>query len=124
MSSDSPPALPERIVALLEVLLCSGFPTQLALGATLIWAGVQPLRPDGTLNLTYVSAVSLIDAVVLTALITVCLRAHGESLRGIILGDRPIRPELALGAKLIVLAFVVAVVVLGVILQFAPQLHT
>ena len=40
------PTLPERLVALLEVLICSDFPTQIALAATFAAFGLMPLGDD------------------------------------------------------------------------------
>src|SRR5262245_1312361 len=72
------PSATERIVALLEVLLCSDYPTQLALGATLAALGLHPQAPGGGLDVTYVVVLSLIDSAVLIGLIVLFLSAHGE----------------------------------------------
>jgi hypothetical protein len=55
----------QRIVALLEVIICSDFPTQFALAATFYAMGFQQQNADGSLNVGYVAALSLIDAVLL-----------------------------------------------------------
>jgi membrane protease YdiL (CAAX protease family) len=130
-SEDSPgppvssrPTFVERTVALLEVLLCSDYLTQIALGATLMAAGISPTAADGGLSLQYVVALSLIDTVVLISLILVFLRVHGEDPRSIFLGNRRVASEILAGVGLTFVAFALAVVVLGLILQFAPELHT
>jgi membrane protease YdiL (CAAX protease family) len=122
--SRSRPTGVERIIALLEVLLCSDYPTQLALGAALVTFGFAPMRPDGALNLKYVVVLSLIDTGLLIGLILLFLRAHGEQPRTVLLGSGPVGHEVAVGAGLTVVAFIIAIVMLGAILQFAPQLHT
>jgi len=120
----SRPTFVERTVALLEVLLCSDYLTQIALGGTLIAIGFPPVGPDGGLSLQYVVALSLIDTVLLLGLILIFLRVHGESPRTIFLGNRRMAPEFLAGIGLTIVAFVIAIVVLGLILQFAPELHT
>ena len=69
--SDAPPPseIRQRLVALLEVLICSDFPTQLALGATVAAFGYKPLGANGQLQVGFVVGVSLADAVVLVGLI-------------------------------------------------------
>ena len=118
------PTPAERIVAFLEVLLCSDYPTQLALGSVLVTSGFQPMRPDGGLSLQYVAILSLVDTVLLVGLIVLFLRAHGEQPRIVLLGREPVGHEMRVGAGLIIAAFVIALVVLGAILRFLPQLHT
>ena len=68
------PPLVGRVVALLEVLLCSDFPTQLAVGATLAAFGYGPLQPTGQLRVGYIVGLSLIDTVLLMGLV---LLFHG-----------------------------------------------
>jgi hypothetical protein len=45
----SPPLLTHRIVALFEVLLCSGFPTQVAIGGTFAALGYNAFERGGGL---------------------------------------------------------------------------
>jgi membrane protease YdiL (CAAX protease family) len=111
----------ERAVALLEVLLCSDYPTQLALVTTFALFG---FRPGGRLSLAYVTTLSLADAVLLIGLMVFFLRAHGERPRDVFLGRRPIAGEILLGVPLIVLAFAIAVAVLAAVQWLAPWLHT
>src|SRR6185436_16763878 len=62
------PPLVGRIVALLEVLICSDFLTQTALDGTLRAFGYQPFV-HGRLSVGYVVTLSLVDAVFLVGLI-------------------------------------------------------
>lgn len=112
-----------RLVAIIEVLICSDFPTQLAIGATFAAMGYAPYDADKRLQIGYVVGVSLIDAVVLVGLILLFLRAHGESPREVVLGRRPIAPEAAYGIPLIFVAMAIGVTVLVTIMRFAPSLH-
>jgi membrane protease YdiL (CAAX protease family) len=117
------PAPTERATALLEVILCSGFPTQIVLQVTFALVGRVPLGADGRLNLWYVVALQLTDAVLLTALIAVFLRARGEDLREVCLGSRPVSREALAGVPMIFGAFAVALGVLIAVQLFAPWLH-
>lgn len=114
----------QRIVALLEVILCSDFPTQLVLGATFYAFGFQQERPDGTLNLAFIAVLSLIDAVVLIGLILFFMRAHGESPRELFFGRRPVGEEARLGLPMAFAALGIAFAAILVIHQFAPWLRT
>ena len=101
-----PPAIPSpadaltmgqrRLVAVLEVLLCSSLPTQIVIGQLLAAAGVSPGTDTGELSAPFAFSLLLIDSVVLTALMIALTRAHGDSPRRLWLGTRPIprdRPD-------------------------------
>jgi membrane protease YdiL (CAAX protease family) len=113
----------QRIVALLEVIICSDFPTQLVLGATFYAFGFRQEQPDGTLNLAFIAVLSLVDAVVLIGLIVFFLRAHGESPRELLLGRRSIGEEARLGLPLSFVALAIAFAAILLIQQFAPWLR-
>ena len=91
-----------------EVVLCSGFPTQLALTGAARLAGLGPLTPDGGLSLGFIAAVSLGDTALLAALIVWLLRRRGESVREVLGGHRRQGRELLLGLALapLVLVFI------------------
>jgi len=120
----SRPTLAARVVALLEVLICSDFPTQLALGATFHALGYTQYGSDGTLSLGYVATLSLLDAVILIGLILLFLRSHGERPRDVFLGSRMIANEARAGVLLSVAAMAIAMASIGLIHQFAPWLRT
>lgn len=115
--------LPQRVVALIEVLICSDFLTQFAIGGTLAAFGYQP-HVDGRLNIVYVVILSLGDAVLLVALILLMLTAHGERPREVLFGSRSIAREAVIGIPLIVAALAIGAVVLLSIQRWAPSLHT
>jgi membrane protease YdiL (CAAX protease family) len=117
-------SLSDRIVALLEVLICSDYPTQLAVAATLTALGYAPFSPDGRLHAGYVVAMSLIDAVALVTLILLFLRSHGESPRDVFLGGRSVVVEAMRGIPLMFFAFLIASVSLLTIQRYMPSLHT
>lgn len=112
----------ERLTAFVEVLLCSDFPTQIALGAAFAALGLLP--QDGNLSLTYIAALALSDSVLLIALIAVLVRARGERLRDLLLGQRPLLSEMRAGVPLIFLAFAIVVVLLLTLQAVAPWLRT
>jgi membrane protease YdiL (CAAX protease family) len=118
------PTIAERTVALLEVILCSDYPTQLALGATFAALGFQPFAPDRSLQIGYVALLSLLDSVFLIGLMLLFLRTHGESAREVFLGPAPIGPEIRRGLPLSLVALFLAAAVMLTIQLLAPWLHT
>jgi membrane protease YdiL (CAAX protease family) len=113
----------ERVRALLEVLLCSGYPTQLFVLGVLTGAGLSPRDEAGRLSLAFVAALSLFDAVLLIAIILALLKAGGERPRDVFLGSRPIGREAASGALLVPVSFLIAVAVLVLGRLLLPALH-
>jgi len=113
----------ERAVALIEVLLCSDYPTQWVIAVTLTVLGLQPQAENGALTLAYVATLSLVDAVVLIGLIAAFLAARRERLADLVTGRRPIGREFVRGLPLTIAAFAIALVVLGIIQLVAPRLH-
>jgi membrane protease YdiL (CAAX protease family) len=118
------PTLAERGVALLEVILCSDYPTQIALGATFAVLGFRPLSADGSLQIGYVVALSLLDTVFLIGLMVLFLRAHGERPADVFLGSAPVGAEVRRGLPLTLVALLIAVAVMLTLQQLAPWLHT
>jgi membrane protease YdiL (CAAX protease family) len=117
------PSVAERTVALIEVLLCSDYPTQFALNATFLALGFHAQGPNG-LNFGFVMALSLADTVFLVGLIVAFLLAHGESPTEVFFGGRPIAPEARAGIPLTFVAFAIALLVLLTVRAVAPWLHT
>jgi membrane protease YdiL (CAAX protease family) len=119
-----PSAISPRAVAILEVLICSDYPTQLALSGTFGALGYGPFAAHGGLSVSYVVGISLVDSVLLVGLVLLFLRAHGERPRDVLLGDRPVIGEFLHGVPLTLAAIAIAVVVLLTIQLVAPSLHT
>jgi membrane protease YdiL (CAAX protease family) len=105
------------------VIACSGYPTQFALLTLFESFGLRALTPAGGFNMSFVVAVSLLDSVLLVALMIGFLRSHGERPRDVFLGGRSIGPEAAHGVVLIFAALLIAIAVLGSIQLLAPWLH-
>lgn len=116
--------VPGRVVpSLAEVILCSGFPTQLVLSALLTAAGFAALSPTGDPSFGYIVALTLLDVVVVLVLVTTFLHARNESVRELVLGARPPQREAALGVLLTPPIVVGAVGALLLIGWLAPGLR-
>jgi membrane protease YdiL (CAAX protease family) len=113
----------QRLVALAEVILCCGIPTQTAIGVLLQLAGWSPSVAGGAMSLPFVLTLSLADTLVLVALMVALTRAHGESPTTLWLGARSVRREVVVGLSLIPLVFLGVVVLLNVLKLTAPWLH-
>lgn len=121
---EAAPSLAERIVALIEVILCSDYPTQIILGQTFLTLGFQPTDAKGALQIGFVTTLALADSALLIGLMVVFLRSHGERPRDVFLGKRPILGEIHAGIPLTAVAFGLAVVVLLGVRAVAPWLRT
>jgi membrane protease YdiL (CAAX protease family) len=117
------PAPIERAAAAFEVLLCSGFPTQLVVIAGLALAGLHPRTPGGQLSAPFVFALTLLDTVLVVGLILLFLRARGESIREQLFAWRPPGREVLFGLALIPASFFVVVGVLVLVQLVAPSLR-
>jgi len=118
-----PPFLTDRMTALVEVVLCSGFPTQLAIGAVLGSFGLPSHDTNGQLSAAWVFTVLLLDTVAVVGLVFWFLRLHGERPRLVLLGQRSVSREALLGVPLALVAFVLVVVVMTVVRQTLPWMH-
>jgi membrane protease YdiL (CAAX protease family) len=124
-----PVALPEpsptglRAMALLEVMLCSGYPTQLMLVLIMTRLGMSIRTASGGLTPSFVFVLSLLDAVLVVSLIFFFIKARGERIRDVLLGHRSVLREGLLGVTLIPVVFLAVAVLLGIVLTFVPRLH-
>lgn len=118
----SPTVTPARVSAVIEILLCSGIPSQFALAYMFAFAGFSPLS-GGELSFGYITTLLLFDATLLIALIFWMLRRHGEDPADVFLGRLPVVPEIRLGIALTFGVFALAVVVLSAARVLLPALH-
>jgi membrane protease YdiL (CAAX protease family) len=97
----------------IEILLCSGYPSQLLVGQLLVLGGIPPQLSDGTLSGTFVFALSLADSVLLIAMIVFLLMRRGERPLAVFLGGRAIQRETAIGVMSLpfILAMVMALTI-------------
>lgn len=114
-ASAQPPSLG---VAAIEVIICSGFVTQIVVAAALSFVGMPP-----ALTLGYLTTLSLVDTALLLLLILLFLRRSGDAPRDVFLGRRPVSREVLAGVGYIPIVFVLVLVVGSLILRFAPWLH-
>jgi membrane protease YdiL (CAAX protease family) len=113
----------QRLGAAIEVLLCSGFPTQLLLIAILTGFGMRTHTEPGRLSPAFVFMLSLLDTVMVVGLVVLFIQAHRESARTMFLGGRPIVREMLMGVIVLPVLFVIVILVRAIVLTFAPQLH-
>jgi membrane protease YdiL (CAAX protease family) len=123
----SAPARPvlalERFGAILEIVICSGFPTQLLLIVVVRGFGMPMLAVEGGVIPAFLFTVSLLDALLVVGLVVMLLRAHRESVRDVLLGRVRLLKEALVGIAMIPLVFMVVIVTLALVLTYAPQLH-
>src|ERR1051325_3870542 len=118
----------DRLTAVIEILLCSSIPTQLAIGALLRLGGMHSTDAAGHLSFPFVLALSLTDTIVLIVMMVLLIHAHGESARGLWLGPAEARgPRSArdamMGLPTVPFVFVAVGVGPNAIRLFAPSLH-
>ena len=99
VESTPPVAQPERPrwQVWAEIVLCSGYPTQILLGELLKDVGIAPFTTAGALSARFVFALSLADTVVLIALASWFLIRNGERPRDVFLGRRSVSEEAVVG---------------------------
>jgi len=113
----------ERLGAIAEVVLCSGFPTQLFLATLMSAFGMRLQTADGQWSPLFVSVLSLLDTVLVVGLVALFLRTHGQHARDVLIGWRSPLREAVWGLALLVPMLVVAALILRALLTVAPQLH-
>jgi membrane protease YdiL (CAAX protease family) len=114
---------PSRAVVLAEVVLASGFPTQLALGALLLLAGLAPFGQDGRLSMRYLLVLMPADTALLLAIVVWRLRASGESVSGVLFGTRRWARECWLGVGLVPLVLGAVIATMALLRAAWPWLH-
>ena len=86
-------------------------------------AGASPFDREGHLSSAFVFQLALADSVLLIGLIVLLLVMHGESLKQVFLGHRPVMREAVLGVWLIPVVFVMVMGVMLTLSRLAPWLH-
>jgi membrane protease YdiL (CAAX protease family) len=113
----------ERLGALVEILMCSGFPTQIFLVGVMTSFGMELKTPTGAWSPMFVSTLSLLDTALVIALVFLFFNAHRERARDVLLGNRPRLREAVLGLLLLPFVFMLAILALLLLYVVAPQLH-
>jgi len=113
----------DRITAIIEIVLCSSIPTQLAINALLRGAGLPTTQPSGEAVAMAVFAQLVLDTIVVVALMVVILRAHGERPSVVWKGSRRIGREAVIGLATAPLLFFGSAIFLNALRLFFPSLH-
>lgn len=119
----APTPLGDRLVAIAEVTLCSGFPTQLGLIVLFTLVGAAPVTAAGQLSLSYIVLLTLADAALVLLLVWLLLRAHAERPVAAFVGTRGFGGEVLLGIGLVPAALLIVAVTFGIMVRVAPWLH-
>ena len=109
--------------AWVEILLCSGYPTQIVVGQLLVAVGINPLLPDGSLSSTFVFLLSMADTVLLVGMILAFLLRRGERPAEVFFGGRPALGEIRAGILSVPFVIGVMVALMLVVRRFVPALH-
>ena len=109
-------------LSILEVLLCSGFPTQLLIGGLLVGLGVRVTSADA-LPFRFVVAVSLLDTLAVVCLVVLFLRLRGEDASRVLLGAGSIWREVRRGIAYQPLVFVLVIAMGSLVQALAPWMH-
>jgi membrane protease YdiL (CAAX protease family) len=124
--SQAPPlpiTLAQRLGALIEVILCSGFPTQIFIVSVMTLAGMRLESAPGRWSPVFVSTLSLLDTLLVIGLVVFFVKSHRERVRDVLLGTRRVLSEVVLGLWLFPVVFGIAIVMLLIVYAAAPQLH-
>jgi membrane protease YdiL (CAAX protease family) len=126
MAVDSVAPWPElpRWAAGLQVLLVCGIPTQVAILLVLRFGFGMPLYEDGDLSLTFFATLSLLDTLLVAALIRVFLWTTRESAREVFVGTRSVPGEILRGIALVPVVFAVVLTLVLLLRLVAPWTHT
>src|SRR4030095_1238805 len=109
--------------AWVEILLCSGYPTQILVGQLLVAVGINPLLPNGSLSSTFVFLLSMADTVLLVGMILAFLLRRGERPAEVFFGGRPALGEIRAGILSVPFVIGVMVALMLVVRRFVPALH-
>ena len=105
-----------------EVVLCSGYPTQLLIAAVLAATGLPPMI-DGKLSPAFVFANLTLDSLLLMTLVLVFLKQSGDSPRTVFVGSREAGHEIRLGLLSVPIVLTIVVLVQLAVAAVAPSLH-
>ena len=109
--------------AWVEILLCSGYPTQIVVGQLLVAAGIRPLLPDGSLSSTFVFLLSMADTALLVGMILAFLLRRGERPADVFLGGRPPLGEIRAGILSLPFVLGVMIAMMLALRRFVPAMH-
>jgi membrane protease YdiL (CAAX protease family) len=108
--------------AAVEVLICSGYPTQLLIVALLASVGITPYA-EGAISPAFIFTVSAIDTVLLLGLVFSFLHLSQERARDVFLRPGRWIDEVGVGVLYLPVVFMLVIAVQFVVQRFAPSLH-
>lgn len=123
MPAPASPRPRQRLSALVEVILVSGMPTQLAVVVWLWALGVPQTAQDGSLSRTFVFSLLLADSALVLGLIALFMRSGGDGWRQVFLGSRTSGRELVIGLASVPVVLVGVAGVIAGLRTFLPGLH-
>jgi membrane protease YdiL (CAAX protease family) len=112
-----------KLRAAIEIVLCSGLPTQLVIASTLRLVGWSPVDAQGKLTLGFVTALSLLDTALLIGLMIWLMRSRGQQPSVLWLGRRSVAGEAVVGMLYVPIVFFIVAVLMLTVRKLAPQLH-
>jgi membrane protease YdiL (CAAX protease family) len=110
-------------LALLQILACSGYPTQLLTMVVLALFGFQHAATPDEWSLGYVGTLLVIDSVLVIGLVVIFLRLQGERPLDVFLGIHPVLGEVARGLLLVPVVFALVGMVAFFVQRYVPWLH-
>lgn len=110
-------------IALLQIILICGIPTQVVIMGVLYFGFGMPLYTDNELSLQFIAISSLLDTAFVALLIRLFLSLSGETSREVFIGPRPVGGETRRGLALVPVAFVVVTVLVLLLRAVAPWTH-
>lgn len=118
-----PDSRPRKIQAVVEVVTCSGFPTQIVVALVLNAIGINAINDSGSLSFIHFFTLSLVDTILVVGLISFFLHSRRESVANLILGNKSPSQEAFFGMKLIPVILVAVVSGAAIISWLAPSLR-
>ncbi|MPY87713.1 MAG: CPBP family intramembrane metalloprotease [Luteitalea sp.] len=113
----------QRWLSLLEVLLCSGYPTQVLLAFILLTVGITAGDERGDIRLDFVLLLSFADAALVVGLVWAFLRLRGEEPARVLLGGRRFLREALLGLSIVPMLLAIAALLALIVERYLPWLH-
>jgi membrane protease YdiL (CAAX protease family) len=111
-------------LALTQIVLVCGIPTQLVIVAALYFGlGMSPLDQNNEYSLQFIAVSSLLDTALVALLIRLFLSLSGETSRDVFIGPRPVSGEMLRGAALVPVAFILLTGLVLFLRAVAPWTH-
>lgn len=110
-------------IALLQIIACSGFPTQILIVIVMTLLGFKQTANPDDWSLGYVGTLLVLDSVVVVSLAILFLRVHGERPIDVFLDMQPMLGEIVRGLLLVPVVFLMVGTIALLVQRYAPGLH-